>query len=214
MTEIKEIIEKFEHNLLSVNRLSAQSTIMEACKNFDKTDVPDKIIAPVLESIGQQWESGKVALSQVYMSGVICEELINTLYPHKDLSANKSSLIAIATYEDHHALGKRIVLSILRAGGFDVLDYGHGVQADDIVQKIKADGVRILLISTLMFPSARHILTLREKLDSAGLNVKIAVGGAPFRFDENLWKEVGADAMGRTASEAVQITRKMMEEIS
>jgi len=39
----------------------------------------------------------------------------------------------------------------------------------------------------------------------------LIVGGAPFRFDANLWKEVGADAMGKNASEAINIITHFME---
>lgn len=33
--------------------------------------------------------------------------------------------------------------------------------------------------------------------------VKIIVGGAPFRMDELLWENVGADAFGKTSADAV-----------
>jgi methanogenic corrinoid protein MtbC1 len=37
----------------------------------------------------------------------------------------------------------------------------------------------------------------------------VVVGGAPFLFDPLLWREVGADAMGRSASEAPGIIEKI-----
>ena len=49
-------------------------------------------------------------------------------------------------------------------------------------------------------------------LKKRGWNGKIAVGGAPFLFDPDLWREVGADAMGKNASDAISIVRKWMEE--
>jgi methanogenic corrinoid protein MtbC1 len=36
------------------------------------------------------------------------------------------------------------------------------------------------------------------------------VGGAPFLFDDQLWQEVGADAMGKSASDAVAIVERLM----
>jgi len=81
----------------------------------------------------------------------------------------------------------------------------------DIVEK--KDGIKILLISVLMLPSALKVREVREKLDGSGLNIKIVVGGAPFLFDDKLWKEVGADAMGRYASEAVTIITSLTGDI-
>jgi len=51
-------------------------------------------------------------------------------------------------------------------------------------------------------------------LKARGANIKVVVGGAPFLFDEELWREVGADAMGRSASDAVAIVERLMGEMS
>ena len=62
-----------------------------------------------------------------------------------------------------------------------------------------------------MLPSALKIKELRAKLDVAGLAVKLVVGGAPFRFDPQLWREVGADACGQNALEAIEIVRGLLK---
>jgi methanogenic corrinoid protein MtbC1 len=99
---------------------------------------------------------------------------------------------------------------MLRTSGFGLLDYGR-VEADDLVRRAQEDQIQVLLLSTLMLPSALRVKDVRTKLDKMGLQVKIVVGGAPFRFDDQLWQEVGADAMGRNASEAVGIIARIVE---
>ena len=47
----------------------------------------------------------------------------------------------------------------------------------------------------------------------AGVVVRVIVGGAPFLFDDKLWREVGADAMGRNAAEAVALVGGWMQEM-
>ncbi len=207
---VEAFIETFERALVSVDRVGARNALEEAAGDMEKNDVLDRIMTPALERIGGKWETGNVALSQVYMSGIICEELIDEFIPQNELPKNDYPPIGIVTFEDQHALGKRIVLSMMKAGGFTVRDYGQGVNADRLAEMVSEDGTRILLISTLMFPSALHVKNLREKIDG----VKIIVGGAPFRFDPELWEKVGADAMGRTASDACSLTLKMIGEVS
>ena len=121
--------------------------------------------------------------------------------------------MAIAVLEDYHLLGKRIVYSTLRAGGFDLLDYGRA-EVDELVNRIRRDGIEVLLVSTLMLPSALRVKDVRTKLDDAGEKVKIVVGGAPFRLDDQLWKEVYADAVGKNASEAVEIVKTIRGDMS
>jgi methanogenic corrinoid protein MtbC1 len=97
---------------------------------------------------------------------------------------------------------------MLRAQGLEVKDLGIGVHADALVRLVQAHNIKILLISTLMFPSALRIARVREQLERADYAVRIIVGGAPFRFDDQLWRQVGADAMGRTAADAITLTRQ------
>ena len=86
------------------------------------------------------------------------------------------------------------------------MDYDT-IEVNELVERVKDDKVEILLISVLMLHSSFKIQRVREKLTEANLDVKIVVGGAPFRFDDELWREVGADAMCRTASDAVATVR-------
>ena len=103
-----------------------------------------------------------------------------------------------------------MVVSALRAAGFDLVDLGH-TDVDALVRSVQKECVKVLLISTLMLPSALKVKEVRARLDAAGLLVKIVVGGAPFRFDPQLWREVGADACGQSASEAITIVRSLLQ---
>jgi methanogenic corrinoid protein MtbC1 len=203
---------KFEQALLSLDRLAARNILLESGGPEAPLHLVEKLVVPALERIGAGWEQGQVALSQVYMSGRICEELVDTLLPPDALDRKNRPKMAIAVLQDYHLLGKRIVYSVLRASGFELLDYGR-VDVDDLVGRVSQDGVEVLLISVLMLPSALRVKDMRARLQAIGSDVKIVVGGAPFRLDDQLWKEVGADAMGREASEAVGILAKMMGDV-
>jgi methanogenic corrinoid protein MtbC1 len=109
-------------------------------------------------------------------------------------------------------LGKRIVCSVLRAAGWSVIDYGHGT-AESLAARAISDGLDILLVSALMLPSAMDVRRLTRALSASGAGVRVVVGGAPFVFDEQLWREVGADAVGRNASDAIAIVRRLSAEV-
>ncbi|MBI4319758.1 MAG: cobalamin B12-binding domain-containing protein [Chloroflexi bacterium] len=204
-----ELVHEFEQALLAVDRLTAKRLLAQAHGKLSTLEVVEKVVTPTLERIGLGWQLGSVALSQYYMSGSICEGLVDNILPPADPHRRDDPKMAIAVLDDYHRLGKRIVHSILRASGFEVLDYGHGVKPDELVDRATGDGVEILLISTLMLPSALRVKDVTAGLREAGSGATVVVGGAPFLFDDQLWREVGADAMGKNASEAVEIARGM-----
>lgn len=206
-------VKQFETALLSFDKVTAKSILYQAREEHSSIECIEKIIIPALTAIGEGWEDESVALSQVYMSGRICEELIEEILPPTDSPKNNTPLVAIATLEDYHLLGKRIIYSSLKVSGMDLIDYGR-LDRNELVKKVMKDNIQILLISTLMLPSALQVKKVSEQLKMGNAKTKIIVGGAPFRIDSLLWKEVGADATGTNVGEAIEITNKMLKELS
>jgi len=200
-----------ENALLSVDRIKAGRIVRDSCTPGSPLAGLETLIVPALEEIGRRWEKGEVALSQVYMSGRICEEIVDTMLPKEDPRRVDQPKMAIAVLEDHHTLGKRIVLSVLRAGGFGVEDFGAGIPVGRLADRVTGEHVRILLISTLMLPAALRTKEAIALIKKARPDTKIIVGGAPFNFDPGLWKEVGADAMGHNASDTLALVKRMAE---
>ena len=203
-------INALERALLTMDHAVAESVVRDAMKTGTPIEIASELVSNTLKRIGEAWEDGKLALSQVYMSGIICEEVIDKILPPSNPMRIDQPKMAIAVFEDFHLLGKRIIYSTLRASGFELIDLGGGLHADQLVEIIKKEQIKILLLSVLMLPSALRIKELKQKL--ADMDIKIIVGGAPFRFDTDLWKEVGADGFGKDSSEAIEIVSKLMED--
>ena len=210
---MKDLAGEFMQSLLSLDRLSTRRILADANNRMSPLKLIDEVVVEALERIGAGWENGTIALSQVYMSGRICEELVDTLLPPESPDRKDQPKMAVSVLSDHHMLGKIIVYSLLRASGFDLLDYGR-MEVDDLIHRVKEDGVEILLLSVLMLPSALQVKELKEKLIKSNFDVKIIVGGAPFRFDDQLWREVGADAMCQTAPEVVTVINEVVRGVS
>lgn len=202
------LIDEFKDTLLNVDWINADN-ILSRLENIDERSL---LIEKTLEKIGEDWDEGKAALAQVYMAGRICEEYVgNNIDPAQNIQLE--STIGIATLDDYHPLGKKIVRSFLRSNGIKVLDFGHGIGIGELTEKVIAEQLDILLISVLMLPAALKIKELRESilLKNAGLCPKIMVGGAPFRYDEDLWKLIEADAVGRVPGDALKYIREVEE---
>lgn len=211
MRKLDVFSDRLERSMLMLDKESAQEIISEAMEFGSPAEIAGNLISKALYNIGEAWESGNLALSQVYMSGLMCEEIVDQILPPQSPVRKSQPKMAIGVFEDYHLLGKRIIFSALRASGFELMDLGGGLQIDELVSIVKEEKIRILLLSVLMLPSALHVKHLKERLN--GYDIKIIVGGAPFRFDENLWKEVGADAYGHDPSQAIAIVSKFMEEM-
>jgi methanogenic corrinoid protein MtbC1 len=207
MSIIEDAISPFETALLSLDRLKANEILEETGGTWSSMEKLKHIVVPALERIGSGWETGRISLTQVYMAGRICEELVEKILPREAPDRKRQPEMAITVLQDYHLLGKRIVLSALRASGYELNDYGR-MDANELVQQTLEDQIEILFISALMLPSALKVASVKKRLDQSKSPARIVVGGAPFRLDETLWKEVGADAMGWDPSDAVTLIGK------
>jgi methanogenic corrinoid protein MtbC1 len=213
---LTELQHEFLQALLSLNGTAAQRLVRARAEASSPLHAIDELVCPALEALGEQWEQGAAALSQVYMGGRICEQIVDSLLPPHEAGPTPGDThprIAIAVIADRHMLGKRIVRSVLRAAGWSLRDYGHG-SAESLAAGALADGLDILLVSALMLPSALEVKRLTAALATATPRIRVVVGGAPFVFDEQLWLEVGADAFGRNAADALAIVRRLAMEVT
>ena len=209
MSEYENLIVRFENAIVAFDRLEAKDILLAAGDTWPPIQLVEMIVVPALEHIGTGWERGTIALSQVYMSGRICEELVEEILPENAPGRKHQPNMAIAVLQDYHMLGSRIVHSALRANGYALKDYGR-FGPESLVEKAIEDGIEVLFLSTLMLPAALKVKEVRDILQNQQKSMHIVVGGAPFRMDGQLWKDVGADAMGKTAGDAVDFINTIM----
>ncbi|MFC1750989.1 B12-binding domain-containing protein [Pseudomonadota bacterium] len=87
--------EGFERALLALDRVAARNILMPISENKGAMEAVESLVVPVLKKLGEGWEGGGLSLAQIYMSGRICEELIDGLLPpadplHQDTVQNTS----------------------------------------------------------------------------------------------------------------------------
>lgn len=207
MKEILKKSEEFEKALLMMDRVRAEEIIRQS----SITKIAENVVIMALERIGRGWQDGSVALAQVYMSGIICEEVMDLVLRAHPLENKKQVKIGIAVLEDHHQLGKRIICSILRSSGYEIIDYGHGIGVEELIVKTVDDQLEILLISTLMLPSALKVKYVIKGLKEQGVKTRVIAGGAPFRLDPELAKAVGVETV-KNASDLPALIEKVVSE--
>jgi methanogenic corrinoid protein MtbC1 len=191
--------------LLDVDRFNASKFALESKSN----NVVEDLIVPALIEIGEGWQSGIYSLSQVYMSSVICEEISEELFAGKESKTNQTLNVAIVTFDDYHTFGKKLVTLTLKSAGYKIYDFGMLFEEEKLLALVKEHDIDVLLMSVLMLPPALRIREMKPKLLEQKPGLKIIVGGAPFRFDKELYKKVGADGTGDTPDDAIAIIREM-----
>jgi len=210
MAPLEQLRRDLRAALLSLDRLGSNRILVGYRKDASLPEVTDDLIVPVLEDIGNDWERGKLALSEVYMAGRLAGNVVDAILATEPAGLSRPQpRLGAAVLDDVHVLGKQMVLGVLRTAGYHVDDLGSGVTVDAAIDAVREHDTEVLLVSVLMLRSALLVPDLKRRLAEEGLDVRIIVGGAPFRLDPNLWREVGADGCGASASDALAIVSRL-----
>ena len=204
-------VDTLKQSLLAMDRLGAEKIIRDSLDETEPLTVVETLIAPALEAIGDGWECGNIALSQIYMSSRIGEQLVESLLPQDNSLRPDQPSMAIVVLDDYHMLGKRIVRSVLQAAGYQIEDWGR-MDLHEVTEKLTQQPTKILFVSTLMLRAALQVDLLTKSVKESGCDTRIVVGGAPFRFDPKLAEEVGATATASSAASLLRLVAKLTEE--
>ena len=87
--------------------------------------------------------------------------------------------VLLATVKgDVHDIGKNIVSVVMGCNGYDIIDMGVMIPAEDIVQKALECRPDIIGLSGLITPSLAEMVATAEALRKAGISVPLLIGGA------------------------------------
>ena len=165
-----------------------------------------------MELVGKRFEACEYFIPDLMMAGEILKgitEIDKPLLENQEGGVVKKGKVLIGTVAgDIHDIGTDIVQFMLEVNGYDVLNIGIDVPAETFVQKIKEFKPRVVGLSgflTLAFDSMKKTV---EAIEAAGLRdgINIMIGGG--QIDEEVRKYTKADAYGKDAVAAVQLSRQ------
>jgi len=181
-----------------------------------KKDVPPMEIVGAcnegMAAVGELFSTNEYFISQLIFSAEILKAVMKRLEPLlQSAEPGKSTgKVVIGTVKgDIHDLGKNVVITLLRASGFEVIDLGVDVPAEKFVTTLKQTGAKVLGLSALQnltYPEMKHVV---EEVGKAGLRdkVKIIIGGTP--CNEQVRQFTGADYYAVDAVAGVKICKEI-----
>ena len=136
-----------------------------------------------MNEVGRRFGEGKMFLPQVVKTARTMKQAVEILQPYIQISNLKSQTskpkVLLATVKgDVHDIGKNIVGVIMACNGYEVIDLGVMVPAEQIVERAKAENVDMIGLSGLITPSLEEMVNVARELEKAGLNIPIMIGGA------------------------------------
>ncbi len=175
-------------------------------------DLIEKGFVPGINEVGDQFGEGQLFLPQLIMSAGAMQGVIEIVNASLDVGEKQAQgKVVIGTVEgDLHDIGKTIVVSLLKANGFEVLDLGRDVAVDRFIEEAESFEADVIGTSALLTTTMSVQKELIETLKKKGLRdkYKVVVGGAPVT---QRWSgRIGADAYAVDAGDGDRKIKELL----
>ena len=183
-------------------------------------DVVFKVVIPAIEAMmAGITRDPDTNLAQHFMTAQIAAEVTEKMLEKFIHPPEIIGRVVMGTAAgDLHSLGKRIVMGCLKALMVDVIDLGVNVAPEKFVDAALEHDAQVIAVSAMMVHTAtgeNGARKVRQLLKERGLEnrIKLAVGGAPYRFDDQLYLTVGADGWASDGVNAGRVIIDLIKEV-
>jgi 5-methyltetrahydrofolate--homocysteine methyltransferase len=207
LEEIKKIVIDGKHKEIEA---LVQKAIQEKA---DLDDLINRALIAAMDVVGDRFAKSEIFVPEMLVSAVTMKKGLDIIKPLLKVNEEQTrgKVILCTVKGDQHDIGKNLVAMMLEGAGLEVIDLGVDVTVEDVIDKVNEIQPQVLGLSALLTTTMPEMENVINLLRDRGIRekVKVMIGGAP--VDADFAKNIGADAYGEDAAEAVTIARSFID---
>jgi 5-methyltetrahydrofolate--homocysteine methyltransferase len=212
----KEIANDLMDALIQGNKEAAVNAAQHALDHGVKPlTLVQEVIVPTLTEVGKRFEELEIFLPELMASGEAgnaCTALIEQEILRSGSQVQSEGTVVIGTAKgDIHDIGKNIVISLLKAHGYRVIDLGKDVPAARFIDEAETNHADVIATSALMSITRAGCREVADLLRDRGVrgNYNFIVGGGS--ITQEYADEIGANGFSETGSGAVELVKTLLQ---
>jgi 5-methyltetrahydrofolate--homocysteine methyltransferase len=170
-------------------------------------------LVPGMDVVGEKFKNDELYLPEVINIATIFKSSVELVKPKlmSDQVAFIGKVVIGTVQGDMHDVGKNIVVLMLEANGFEVIDLGVDVSSQTFIKTASESEADVIGMSALLTTTMPKINEVVHELKEAGLEGKFRtiIGGAP--INQSFADDVGVDAYGHDAIDAVEKIKGLLD---
>ena len=199
-------------------RMDERAALAQIRERLDAGDDPAALVAECrmgMERVGRLYEEGTYYISALIMAGEIIREATELLIPRIAVTrsgAGGGKMVIATVRGDIHDIGKNIVIALLDADGFTMVDLGVNVAPEQIAEAVERERPDVLGLSCLLtsgYEALRETIDIVRRQSAAWHpHLPIVLGGAA--VDAMVNERLGADGWCDDAARGLDSVRSLL----
>ncbi|MCR4592534.1 MAG: methionine synthase [Bacteroidaceae bacterium] len=180
----KPVEERLIEALTKGNSGNLEADLQEALSKYEyAVKVIEGPLMDGMNNVGRLFGEGKMFLPQVVKAARCMKQAVTILQPYieqqKVNQTSSAGKVLLATVKgDVHDIGKNIVSVVMACNGYEIIDLGVMVPAEEIVKKTLELKPDIIGLSGLITPSLDEMIKVVRLLKESDISVPVMIGGA------------------------------------
>jgi methanogenic corrinoid protein MtbC1 len=181
---------------------------------LDPDDVYLQVLAPALETIGEQWAEGVVSVGQEHQASVVVLRLIGRLGPlFTRRGRTRGTVVLGAPPGDNHSLPSALFADLLRGLGMGVIDLGADTPTASFVDAAgQAERLLAVAVSVTTPGNDAAVIETVAQVKQA-TDAPVIVGGGGVQSAEHA-AELGSDAYTTDEHAALALFARLADDAS
>lgn len=204
LTEIKELVESGKSKKIG-------AAVQEV---LDTGSHPGEILQVMVDSmsvVGDKFSAGEIFVPEMLIAAKAMSKGVEVLKPHlAGAGAISLGTCVIGTVAgDLHDIGKNLVSMMIESAGFNMVDLGVDVPAENFVKAVNEnENVVLVACSGLLTTTMPALKEAVQTIKTALPDMKVIVGGAPVTPEYTA--EIGADGYAPDAGSAAVKAKELV----
>ena len=165
----------------------------------------EELVADALREVGRLWQAGQLSVADEHVATAVAQSVLANFYPRFPWAPAGPKGVVACIAGEQHALGARMAADLLAWDGWDVAFVGADVPFAALAELVARQAPVFVGLSAALperVPALREeIAALRRRAPA----LKVLVGGRAVL--STTAAQLGADAIAKTAGEAVEVAR-------
>lgn len=161
--------------------------------------------------VGEDFKHNRIFVPEVLLAARAMKagmEVLRPLLTEKKDAGSQGTVVMGTVKGDLHDIGKNLVGMMAEGAGFTIVDLGTDTSADEFIRTVLDHDAAILGMSALLTTTMIYMKTVVDAVRDKGLDVRVAVGGAP--VTQKFADEIGADGYAADAASAVELFKRLV----
>jgi len=174
-------------------------------------EVLDDGLIAGMRVVGEDFKHNRIFVPEVLLAARAMKagmEVLRPLLTERKDAGSQGTVVMGTVKGDLHDIGKNLVGMMAEGAGFTIVNLGTDTSADEFIRAVNENDAAILGMSALLTTTMIYMKTVVDAVREKGLDVKIAVGGAP--VTSQFAGEIGADGYAADAASAVELFKRLV----